>query len=76
MRITKRLSASEQRCIADQNRPAVFLTSWGYVAFTGRIGTPETRASLPTGSGVGVGEELVVVPREVLVDEGWTPPAE
>jgi hypothetical protein len=75
MRITRRLDAPEQRCIGDQNCPAVFSTSSGDVAFIGRTASRDMRESLPAGSGVGEGEELFVVPREVLISAGWNPPS-
>jgi hypothetical protein len=74
MRITRRLDNPGQSCVGDVNCPAVFSTSTGDVAFIGRTASPEMRESLPVGSGLGEGEELVVVPREVLINAGWNPP--
>lgn len=75
MRITRRLDAPSRQCALDHNCPAVFATSSGDVAFIGRMASSEMRESLPVGSGIGKGEELVVVPREVLISAGWLPPA-
>jgi hypothetical protein len=73
MRITRRLDEG-QRCLNELNCPSVFSVSTGDVAFIGRTASPELRNTLPVGSGVGDGEELVVVPREVLISAGWHPP--
>ncbi|MCF3134044.1 MULTISPECIES: hypothetical protein [Streptomyces] len=73
MKITRRLDAP-QRCATNSNCPAVFALSSGDVAFIGRV-AHELHDSLPSGSGVGDGEHLVVVPRDVLISAGWTPPA-
>lgn len=72
-RITKRLDTPIMRCATDSNCPAVFALSSGDVAFIGNA-APELHDTLPSGSGVGDGEHLVVVPRDVLVSAGWTPP--
>lgn len=72
-RITRRLD-SPQRCFSEANCPAVFVLSTGDVAFIGREAPTETHATLPSGSGVGDGESLVVVPRHVLISAGWIPP--
>jgi len=48
--------------------------SSGDVAFIGREAPTEMYATLPPGSGVGEGERLVVVPRDILISAGWTPP--
>ena len=74
MRILKRLDSPGQSCIDDSTCPAVFSLSTGDVAFIGRTASPELRETIPVGAGVGQGEELVVVPREVLMRAGWTPP--
>ncbi|MFJ5210873.1 hypothetical protein [Streptomyces nigra] len=72
MRITRRLD-TPTRCATNSNCPAVFALASGDVAFIGRV-APELRGTLPAGSGVGDGEHLVVVPRDVLISAGWTPP--
>ncbi|MDC0770463.1 hypothetical protein [Streptomyces sp. HD] len=72
-RITRRLDTPTMRCVTDSNCPAVFALSSGDVAFIARV-APELRDALPSGSGVGDGEDLVVVPRDVLISAGWTPP--
>lgn len=59
----------------DDYCPAVLLTDTGDVALIGKKPPQGLAESLPQGSGVGPGEALVVVPREVLVAAGWAPPA-
>lgn len=71
MRITRRLDSPVQRCLSEANCPAVFALSSGDVAFIGRDAPQEVHETLPPGSGVGEGERLVVVPRDVLVSAGW-----
>ena len=75
MHIIRRLDMPDQGCINNHNCPAAFSLSSGDVAFIGRKASPELRKTLPPGSGVGEGEELVVVPLEVFVSAGWDPPA-
>lgn len=73
LKITRRLDTPTTRCATNSNCPAVFTLSSGDVAFIGRV-APELHETLPSGSGVGDGEHLVVVPRDVLISAGWTPP--
>ena len=58
----------------NQYCPAVMLTDTGDVAVIGKTAASEVRDSLPDGTGVGTDESLVVVPRDVLVQAGWSPP--
>ncbi|MFG3254133.1 hypothetical protein [Streptomyces sp. NPDC048172] len=74
MRVTRRLDTPSGKCLNEHNCPAVFALSSGDVAFIGRRVPGEERGALPAGAGVGDGEEFVVVPREVLISAGWTPP--
>ncbi|GGV72329.1 hypothetical protein GCM10010277_85060 [Streptomyces longisporoflavus] len=74
MKIVRRLDAKDRRCIHDSNCPAVFSLSNGDVAFIGTEASTELQNSLPQGSGIGPGENLVVVPRDVLISAGWVPP--
>lgn len=75
MQIARRLDAPAQKCIADQNCPAMFSTSSGDLAFIGRTASSELRNTLPADTGIGQGEDLFVVPFEVLISAGWNPPS-
>jgi hypothetical protein len=74
MRFTRRLDTVRRQCLNDINCPSVIAVSTGDVGFIGRVAPPELRNTLPVGSGVGDGEELVILPRDVLISAGWTPP--
>lgn len=76
MRITKRLDTLSSVCIENASGPALFSMPSGDIALIGRLADDELRASLPEGSGIGDGEELVEIPRDALISAGWTPPEE
>lgn len=70
MKIARRLDTPS----CDQNMcPAVFLTDTGDVALIGQA-ADHLEETLPAGSGVGPGERLVTIPRDVLISAGWTAP--
>ncbi len=74
MRIVKRLDPvdlSQGQCSTEFNCPAVFELSDGDIAFIGVDGTSELKEELPSGSGIGPGERLVVLPRSILISAGW-----
>jgi hypothetical protein len=71
MRITQRLDQTAA-CGTNNSCPAAFTTDTGDIAIIGRIASPELEASIPEGAGVGEGEILVTVPRDVLISAGWT----
>lgn len=71
MRIVRRLDQSAA-CGANNSCPAAFVTDTGDVAVIGTVASAEIRESVPEGAGIGEGEELVVIPRDVLISAGWT----
>lgn len=73
MKIVRRL---DENAVCGQNNscPAVFLTDTEDIAFIGVLASADMADELPEGSGVGPGEALFTVPREVLVSAGWIPP--
>lgn len=71
MRILRRLDQTAA-CGQNNSCPAAFVLTDGSLAFIGRIASQEEEKSIPEGSGIGDGEALVIVPREVLIDAGWT----
>lgn len=70
MQVKRRLGKAPQArgCLSDSNCPDVFELSDGRFAVIGLEMTEEIRGLLPSDAGVGPGERVVVLPREVLVD--------
>jgi len=73
MKIGRRLDTSG-RCLNEQNCPGVFLTSDSNVAFIGADPSSEVQNEVLAGAEMPDGMELVVIPRDVLINAGWTPP--
>jgi hypothetical protein len=71
MRIVRRLDQTPA-CGENNSCPAVFVLEDGSIAVIGAVASDEVKASIPEGSGVGEGEVLSVIPREVLIEAGWT----
>jgi hypothetical protein len=71
MRITHRLDQTAA-CGANNSCPAAFVTDTGDIAIIGAIASPELEASIPAGAGIGAGEIMVTIPRDVLISAGWT----
>ncbi|MFF3659688.1 hypothetical protein [Streptomyces olivochromogenes] len=61
-------------CGTNVNCPSVFRLASGDFAVVGVEASPELQGQLPEGSGVGDGERLVIVPKDLLVDAGWMIP--
>lgn len=59
----------------NQYCPAVFTTDTGDIALIGTVADDALRATIPAGTGIGPDEQLVTVPRSLLVAAGWEPPA-
>jgi hypothetical protein len=69
LQVNRRLgkAPTARGCLTEVNCPDVFELSDGRFAVIGLEMTEEIRGLLPSDAGVGPGERVVVVPREVLV---------
>lgn len=70
LKVNRRLGKSPQArgCLSDENCPDLFELSDGRFAVIGLEMTQEIRDLLPCDAGIGPGEQVVVLPRSVLVD--------
>lgn len=71
MRITRRLDQTAA-CGTNNSCPAAFVLEDGSIAVIGAVASDEVKESIPEGSGIGEGEVLSVIPRDVLISAGWT----
>ncbi|MCI3274265.1 hypothetical protein [Streptomyces cylindrosporus] len=69
-----KLLAAAASCVGESTCPAIFELPNGDLALIGKEAPGELHEFLPQGTGVGPGEQLVVVPRSVALAAGWQPP--
>lgn len=65
--IKRRLGVKEQKCVALSSCPDLFELENGDFAVIGMNMSNEIAPHLPSDAGIGAGEELVVIPRELLL---------